>query len=209
MDINFINNAINKAINNESKITSDILNIPGMSGKKTRHLYNNICQMPDARYLEIGTWLGSTVCAAMYNNEIECTCIDNWSQFKGPKVQFMENFNKFKSKNAKFIESDCWDIDPKTLGKFNIYMYDGDHDISSHYRALNHYLDCLDSTFLYIVDDWNWFKVRAGTYQAILDLNLKVHRQWMVLTTNNGSHPKVAFNDSDWHNGISIFILEK
>ena len=27
----------------------------GMSGKKPRHFYNNVCSMNDARYLEIGT----------------------------------------------------------------------------------------------------------------------------------------------------------
>ena len=26
------------------------------------------------------------------------------------------------------------------LDKFNIYMYDGNHDEDSHYKALNHYL---------------------------------------------------------------------
>ena len=40
----------------ESNITPKILNMDGMSGKKTRHFYNNICSMKDARYLEIGTW---------------------------------------------------------------------------------------------------------------------------------------------------------
>jgi hypothetical protein len=35
-------------------------------------------------------------------------------------------------------------------------MYDGNHSNESHYNALLHYYLCLDDTFVFIVDDWNW-----------------------------------------------------
>lgn len=35
--------------------------------------------MNDVRYLEIGTWKGSSICSEMSNNKITCTVIDNWS----------------------------------------------------------------------------------------------------------------------------------
>ena len=101
--------------------------------------------MKEARYLEIGTWKGSSICSAMCNNKMTCVAIDNWSQYRGPKKIFFENFNKFKGENnATFIEKNCWDIDVSKLGKFNIYMYDGNHTETSHFQALNHYLPCLD-----------------------------------------------------------------
>jgi hypothetical protein len=88
-----------------SKVDPKILTMQGMSGKKTRHFYNNICSMEDARYLEIGTWKGSSICSAMCNNKMTCLAIDNWSEFGGPKNEFLENFNKFKGENnATFIE---------------------------------------------------------------------------------------------------------
>ena len=44
---------------------------------KKQDIYNNICSMKDARYLEIGTWKGSSICSAMCNNKMTCLAIDN------------------------------------------------------------------------------------------------------------------------------------
>ena len=124
----------------------------------------NILSMYKARYLEIGTWKGNSVCLAMFGNKAQIVCIDNWSEFGGPKAEFIVNFEKFKGENtATFIEKNCFDIDVSTLPKFNIYMYDGNHTEDSHYRALAHFYNCLDDIFIYIVDDWNWKEVQNGT----------------------------------------------
>jgi len=68
----------------------------GMSSTKTRHFYNNLLQMTDARYLEIGTYKGSSVCSAMFNNRAKVICIDNWSEFGGPRSEFLINFKKYQ-----------------------------------------------------------------------------------------------------------------
>ena len=189
-----------------SKITNDILNMEGMSGKKTRHFYNNLCSMDNTRYLEIGTWKGSSICSAMCNNKMTCVAIDNWSEFGGPKNVFLENFNKFKGENnATFIEKNCWDIDVSKLGKFNIYMYDGNHTETSHYQALKHYLTCLDNEFIYLVDDWNVEDVRNGTIKSIKDNKCEILYQKEIFTN--------AINGMgygyEWWNGISIFVIKK
>jgi hypothetical protein len=69
------------AENGISKINEDIKQIDGMSGIKTRHFYNNLLSLDDSRYLEIGTWKGSSVCSAMFGNTQKVLCIDNWSEF--------------------------------------------------------------------------------------------------------------------------------
>lgn len=162
--------------------------------------------MDDARYLEIGTWKGSTICSAMCNNNMTCVCIDNWSEFGGPKNEFLESFAKYKgSNNAIFIESDCWNVDITTLGKFNIYMYDGHHSETSHYKALSYYLPCLDNVFIYIVDDWNVTSVQVGTLTSIKDNNCEILYQNEILTRSlNG-----IGQPYDWWCGISIFVLKK
>jgi hypothetical protein len=201
--IEHINKSLEKTNKLQSKITPEILEMDGMSGKKTRHFYNNICSMNDARYLEIGVFKGSSICAAMCNNNMTCLAIDNWSEFGGPKSEFLTNFNKFKgNNNAKFIEKNCWDVDVSTLGTFNIYMYDGNHTETSHYQALNHYLPCLDNIFIYLVDDWNWDNVRTGTMKGIKDTNCEIMYQKEIFTESNNP-------SNDWHNGISIFVLKK
>jgi hypothetical protein len=202
--------SFHNAENNISKITDDIINMKGMSGTKTRHFYNNLLNTEDARYLEIGTWKGSSVCSAMCGNKAHVVCIDNWSEFEGPTAEFLVNFEKFKGKNdATFIENDCFNVDISILPKFNIYMYDGNHTEDSHYNALLHYYNCLDDIFIFIVDDWNWESVRNGTYDAIQKLNLKVLYEKEVRLTWDNSHTPRRLAKYTWWNGIYITILQK
>jgi hypothetical protein len=200
---NIIDSAFENAEKGISKITSDIISMDGMSGTTTRHFYNNLLNREDASYLEIGTWKGSSVCAAMCNNKAKVVCIDNWSEFGGPKQEFLSNFEKFKGENsATFIEKDCYQVDISTLPKFNTYMYDGNHTEDSHYRALYHYYDCLDDIFIYIVDDWNWMDVRSGTERAIQKLNLKVLYHKEVFTD-------ICGHRDGWWNGMYVAVLKK
>jgi hypothetical protein len=195
----------------KSKITDEILNMEGMSGKKTRHFYNNLLAIDNAVYLEIGTWKGSSVCSAMCGNKATVVCIDNWSEFGGPKDEFLVNFNKYIGENnAKFLEQDCYTVDCSKLPKFNIYMYDGNHTHNSHYMALSHYYNCLDDMFIFIVDDWNWENVRNGTYKSFKDLDLVVLYEREIKTTDDNSHPIVGSEkQQQWHNGIYVAILSK
>lgn len=66
---NIISIAFENAENKISKITEEIIKMEGMSGTKTRHFYNNLLNTEDARYLEIGSWKGSSVCSAMCGNK--------------------------------------------------------------------------------------------------------------------------------------------
>ena len=199
------------AENNISKITDDIINMDGMSGTKTRHFYNNLLNIEDARYLEIGTWKGSSVCSAMCENKATVVCIDNWSEFGGPKSEFLENFERFKGvNNATFIENDCFQVDISILPKFNIYMYDGNHTNESHYMALLHYYKCLDDTFIFIVDDWNWKDVRDGTFNSIEKLKLNILYEIELRTTDDETHAEWGSPEQRaWHNGIYVAILQK
>ena len=207
---NLIETSFQNANNNISKITPDIIAMDGMTGTKTRHFYNNLLNTEDARYLEIGTWKGSSVCSAMCGNRAKILCIDNWKEFGGPRNEFIQNFTKFKGNNdATFIESDCYKINAKALPKFNIYLYDGNHTSDSHYKALLHYYNCLDETFIFIVDDWNWQGVRNGTHDAIKKLNLKKLYEKEIRLTWDDSHTPQPKAKNTWWNGIYVVILKK
>jgi len=203
--------AFKNAENEISKVTPELLNMEGMTGKKTRHFYNNLMNKEDLRYLEIGTWKGSSVCSAMCGNKAKVVCIDNWSEFGGPKNEFLHNFYKYKGKNdAAFIEQDCYTVDVSKLPKFNVYMYDGNHTKDSHNKALVHYYKCLDDMFIFIVDDWNWLEVREGTLDSLKELNLTVLYHREIRTTNNNTHPLWGSPEQkQWHNGIYVAIIKK
>jgi hypothetical protein len=195
------------AENGVSNIDENLKLMEGMSGTKTRHFYNNLLTIEGSRYLEIGTWKGSSVCSAMCGNSSSVLCVDNWSEFGGPKSEFLVNFEKYKGNNdAKYIESDCFQLDISTIGKFNIYMYDGNHSYDSHYKSLTYFIDAMDDEFILIVDDWNWVDVQNATMDSINELNLNVLWNKEIKLNNEG----VTTHDKDgWWNGISVFLIKK
>ena len=202
--------AFERAEQGLSKITQDIIAMEGMTGTKTRHFYNNLLNHTDIRYLEIGTWKGSSVCSAMYGNSASITCIDNWSEFNGPKDIFLQNLHKYNGNNTTtYIENDCFAIDVATLPTFNVFMYDGNHSKHAHYKALTHYYNCLDDIFIYVVDDWNWQDVRDGTMESIADLGLEIiYEKEIRLTSDNSVTPEPLLS-TGWWNGIYAAILKK
>jgi hypothetical protein len=212
---NHLVNCFELAENGISKIDEFLMNMQGMTGIKTRHLYNNILSLNDSRYLEIGTWKGSSACSAMAGNKATVLCIDNWSQFFGYKDEFIANFENYKGDNSiDFIESDCFKVDTSSLGKYNIYMYDGDHSSESHEAALTYFKDCLDDVFIYIIDDWNWEHVRTSTINAIEKLGLSIAWQKEIITRTTEQAPVIWDKPDDdaknnWWNGIAVFVLVK
>lgn len=216
-----INHVVESIINAEKNISkineSDIdgkaiLEYEGMTGTKTRHFYNNICSALNTRYLEIGTWNGSSSISAVYKNNLDGVFIDNWSQFDGDSQIFVNSMEKFKTKEStyKLIEGDCWKVDRSTLGVFNVYLYDGGHEIQEHYDALCHFYDNLADEFIFLVDDFNWLGVREGTYKAIKDLNLDVlFKHEILLKPEDLEGMPNHIGKKTWWNGISIFVLRK
>lgn len=209
--IEHLESCFKKAYNLESKISEDIKTIQGMTGQMTRHFYNNLLSIDDARYLEIGVWMGSSSCAAMYGNKAHVVLMDDFSGFGSPKKEFIENFNKYKGDNdAEFIEQDCFKMDiSKFKKKFNIYLFDGDHSEWSQYKAVEYYLPCMDGVFILVVDDWNWLSVRNGTNRSIADNKLEVLWKKEIILTKNDEHTPNEEANKTWWNGIAVFVLKK
>ena len=194
------------------QIDPGVLSMDGMSGRKYRLFINNLIgSLPGARYLEIGTWAGSTLCSAINKNSVKATAIDNWSEFGGPKAQFLQNLERFRTGSAevRFIESDFRKINYTQLGRFNVYMFDGPHAAADQFDGISFALPALEDEFILIVDDWNHTPAREGTLKAIQDLKLSVLYGIAIRTTLDGSHPSIARQASDWHNGYLIAVVSK
>jgi len=209
-----IQNAWFSSISMEFKLPEWVRYMDGASGKKYRYFINNMIQsLDDARYLEIGTWAGSTACSALYGNKVKTTCVDNWAEFGGPKDLFFSNIDKLKSPDIdfSFIENDFNLIDYTSIGKFNVYMYDGAHSEENQYNGVARVLPALDDTFLLVVDDWNWNAVRSGTLNAINDKNLSIVCSIEIRTMQQEVWwaPDILGSDSDWHNGYFIALIKK
>ena len=217
--------SLSQALAIKTKIPDWIKFMPGMSGKKYRYLINNFVSLTNnSRYLEIGSWTGSTACSALYDNGLKAVCIDNWMKFKeeeqvrkffstkDQKKTFEINIKRVITEKIdfKFIESDYRKVNFNQLGKFNIYCYDALHREKDQYEGISMAQPALDDVFVLIIDDWNWESVRKGTFGAIKDLNIKIISKIEIKTTQNNLMPKFVHSHySDWHNGYFMAVCEK
>ena len=202
-----LDRALSAAQENNHKLPFEILGMAGMSGQKYRMLINRLIEYtPDARYLEIGSWRGSTACSAAYDNKVKVTCIDSWNEEESIMADFLSNVKRFMTEGVTFHydHSDFYKVDYNNIGKYNVYMFDGPHGKTDQYEGIKLVQAALDNTFTLIVDDYNAPQVKEGTEQAIHDLKLNVLAS-VTIQTNSNPYTKVT----DWHNGYYIAVIKK
>lgn len=215
--IEWLQTSLEEAKKYQSKLPEWVLSIKGMSGKKYRHFINNLIgNVKDVGYLEVGCLRGSTSCSALYMNKSNAYCIDNWSEFNGPRNEFIENMKRCVDESNELIgieleESDFRKVSYDQIGKYNVYFFDGPHEEEDQYDGVMVAQNALEDVFVFICDDWNWEKVRNGTERAFNKLNLKVLYSIDIRTTPDNSHPVEhnSMEKSDWHNGYFIAVCEK
>jgi predicted O-methyltransferase YrrM len=208
--------SFNRSNTFQTKLPREIFELVGMSGAKTRILYNELCsftfQGRPTEYLEVGSWKGSTLCAALqFNPHCNGTAIENWALFGGPKEEFDSNLNLFNLKDrVKVFEEDAFSLDiSKISNKIDIYLYDGDHEETSHYKGITHFWPVLADQAIVIVDDWNWSGARQGTLNALNDVGANVIEKFEIMYTANDSHTPMESACREFWNGIAIFVVSK
>jgi len=204
--INHINISLQDALNEKSNISDSALNVNGLISPKVKHLLNNICSMDGAKYLEVGSYQGASLTAAISNNNIPAIAIDNWSTPEispmrkmdfdieiDPKSKFLNNV---KDKDIIVIDSSIEDI-CELPHRSNIIFYDGDHEYQSHQDAFNILDKHLDNIFIAIIDDYNWPQVQ----EAMGSIKYKVLYMKEIYTSGEDLN--------DFWNGLGIFVFEK
>ena len=190
-----------------------VLKMHGMSGRRYRRLVNGLVSRTAAPvYLEVGSWAGSTVCSAIANNKCRAICIDDWSQFGGPRDKFLRNVDRARgiSSEVLVIEGDFRLVNFEELeSPANLYLFDGPHSEEDQYDGIVMAQPALQHSYVLIVDDFNWPQVRRGTARAISDLGLEVQASITIRTNSTGAEPTRTFEASDWHNGYFIAVVRK
>ena len=194
-----------------------LMDMEAMSGKKYKHFINQlISQVDNVKYLEVGTWTGSTACSSLYKNKVDAYFVDNWDQFNphgNIKSLFFNNIEEIKKDSPKasyqFQEKDFRLVDYNSIGKYNVYFFDGPHEEQDQYDGVVYAQPALEDEFIFICDDWNWNQVRTGTTRAFVDLNLEILYSLEIRTTIDGSTPEIIYEKSDWHNGYFIASCRK
>lgn len=201
--IEHVENSIESAMDGKTKLDGRTLGIQGMSSNKVRIFLNELLTLPDAKYLEIGVWKGSTLCSALFGNSpTYAVGIDNWSEMGGPKDAFRQISGGLGLK-FEFYDGDCFALDKANFKhKFNIYLYDGRHEEIDQERALTHFFDCLEDEFIFICDDYNWQGVKDGTKKGFDKIPATIIKSWELPSVGNG-------DTNNWWNGVLVAYCKK
>jgi len=198
---------VEDVISMPNTLPQNVIGLQGMSGTLVRSFLNNLVKtVPNVRYLEIGVWKGSTCISALYGNIEKIDkywLLDNWSEFGGPKTEFIQNFSNVVGSSPNLFDLDCFGVNPIELGidKVNIYFYDGRHLPRDQEMAIEKYIDSMDDEFIFIIDDWNSDFVKTPTVNAIKKLPLEIVYFREFITGGDAA--------DTWWNGIGIFVLRK
>ncbi len=200
--ITLIEQAIEKAKNNQSKLNPEMLNLQGFTSHKIKHLLNNLGELSTA-YLEIGLHKAATFCCTLFQNNCMGIGCDNWSQFEqeglSKKMAYDNCKNYLDSSRYVILEQDCFEITelPLIVDMFN---YDGEHGFDNQKKGITWFYPFLANEFILCVDDTSWKDPKEGTEAGIKEMNLKILFE---------KHLWDGIEGGEFHNGFSVYLLKK
>jgi hypothetical protein len=207
-----VRTAFEDALSDRGHMDPRAYQVEGFSGRKHRLFLNNlIAAMERPRYLEIGIFRGATFCAAISNNKVRATGVDNWTEFGGKASEFYLNLAVLKGPEASvsIMEQDFRTVNYAALGPFNVGFYDGPHTERDQYDGARIVIEAMESNSVLLVDDWNWEQVRSGTMNAIRDTGAHIDFAIDLRTSLDNSVPAHAYGGSDWNNGLFAAVLSR
>lgn len=148
-----------------------ICHIPKMSTCAIGGMINEaVHQMPaNQAFVNVGVWNGFSLLSGMVGNaDKTCIGVDNFSEFGGPKEDFCERFNEFRSANHHFYEMDYEAyFRQEHNGPIGFYIYDGEHSYTNQLKGLQIAEPYFAEDCLILVDDTNYDEARQGTIDFI------------------------------------------
>lgn len=149
----------------------EICAIPRMSTFAIGAVINLIVSnMPDnTAFVNIGVWYGySFLCGLVDNPDKKCIGVDNFSEFDGPREDFLQRFENYRGKNHLFYDMDYLEyfseIHEDTIG---FYLYDGNHSKENQFRSLQVAEPYFSKDCLILIDDINWSEPMEATNEFI------------------------------------------
>ena len=154
-----------------------LCDIPRMStfavGAIINHAVANL--NPAHSFVNVGVWNGfSLLCGMADNPGQRCIGIDNFSQFGGPRTEFMERFGVCASPQHHFFDMDYRRyFEQEHQGEIGLYIYDGEHSYRNQLEGLRIAEPHLSNDALIIVDDTNWEMPRKATLDFMQESELE------------------------------------
>jgi predicted O-methyltransferase YrrM len=142
--------------------------VPGLGRANNLALLNVAagCLEPGESYVEVGTYHGSSLIAALLENEGDFVALDNWSLGDGSQEQLARNLARFElAGRPKLIEGDAFEtlrsgaLDGKRVG---VYYSDNGHEYEQQLDGMRLVEPHLVDGALVIVDDTDWERVERA-----------------------------------------------
>lgn len=162
-----------------------LCSIPKMSSFAIGAIINQaVARMPaDHAFVNVGVWNGFTLlCGLAGNPDRRCVGIDNFSQFGGPRDEFLARFQSRCSSRHEFHDLDYTEYFAKVhRGPIGVYIYDGEHSYANQLKGLQTAEPFFSEDCVVVVDDTNWIEPWRATmdfvsesphgYRILLDQN--------------------------------------
>lgn len=196
----------------ESGIPKFDLKIPGLTSLRVQGLINQLAKGVGS-YLEIGSYLGATACAALKDNNLKAFFVDQWQQQIQPQTDlnlppnnkevFLKNINEHKGLSEVVVfDQDIFEVPVDTMqGMIQMFFYDGPHDQETTKSAVQYFWTSFQNEALLIFDDANWEGVVHGAKQGIELMNGHIVYDKIILNS--------VENPNEWWNGLYIAIIRK
>jgi len=180
-----------KDLNTISKMSSYAMG--AIINQAVSEMENSLC------FVNVGVWHGYSFLAGLLNNgQKNCVGVDNFSEFNGPKKEFLRRFNLAKGKEHNFYEMDYRDyFTQKHSKEIGFYIYDGEHSYRNQYEGLKVAEPYFSKGCLVMVDDTNKLEARQATLDFIKESKNEYEVIFDKKTFHNG-HPT-------WWNGVMVF----
>jgi predicted O-methyltransferase YrrM len=142
--------------------------VPGLAQPNNLALLNVAARCLDGgeSYVEVGTYRGTSLIAAMQGNDGDFVALDNWSMGDGSREQLEANLARFGlSGRPELLEGDAFEtlrsgaLESRTVG---VYYYDNGHEYEQQLDGMRLIEPYLASPALVIVDDTDWERVERA-----------------------------------------------
>jgi predicted O-methyltransferase YrrM len=149
--------------------------VPGLARANNLALLNAAasCLDPGESYVEVGTYHGTSLIAALLENEGDFVALDNWSLGDGSREQLARNLARFElAGRPKLIEGDAFDtlrsgaLEGRSIG---VYYYDNGHEYEQQLDGMRLIEPYLADGALVIVDDTDWERVGRAVDDYLAD----------------------------------------
>ncbi|TWP37124.1 class I SAM-dependent methyltransferase [Leekyejoonella antrihumi] len=167
------------------------------------------CMPSSEAYLEVGTYKGRSICAAVQNNvDKRFYAVENFLEFgmagQLARDELTSNLERYAAgSDIRLVEGDCFKFmsRPGAIDRpVGVYFYDGEHTLLAHYLALAVVEPLLADEALVLVDDATWPMV--GRAHALF---MRTHPGWRVQATWDARQVE----DPRWANGLHALVFHR